>query len=367
VKQPFPLGAAMLLALLLKFCCAARGQDPTVKESPASNLKAKFQRDFRGGDPKNPNLRFIHGRNVRWESGGARITMPASQGKLATAGVAVNFQVKGDFEITASFEILKAETPSEGYGVGVSIYAAIDSNAGDAISLARRVGVNGNPNYLSDRMTPNPAKGEPDHDVKTRLSNVPTGKLRIKRVGATVRFLIADGDSVDFVPIFQDDNQRIDTEIGTADIRYFQVGGDAGDSESALDLRLLDLMVEAEDLPGLIPTARRAPPAWMLKAKGVDAQPAAAPSHWPMILGSLGASTGLLALGVGAWLLVRRRADQRKKRAQQPTAPTIAFACPECGRRLRARAKSAGKKLRCPNCKVGAQVPKPDAIEAEPS
>ena len=119
-----------------------------------------------------------------------------------------------------------------------------------------------------------------------------------------VRFLIAEGDGVDFVPIFQDDQKRIDTHIGTADIRYFQVGGDSGASEAELDLRLLDLTVEAEDLPGLIATARRAAPAWMLKAKGTDGHPtAAAPSHWPMIVGSVGALAGLLVVGAGAWLL----------------------------------------------------------------
>ena len=168
MKIPFAIGAAMLLALLLAFCCEARGQGLTEKDSPASNLKAKFEQDFRGGDPKNPNLRFIHDRNVRWETGGVRITMPAGQGKIPTTGVAANFQVKGDFQITASYEVLKAQQPTEGYGVGVSIYAAIDSNAGDAISLARRVGVTGHANFHSDRMTPNPTKGDSDHDVKTR-------------------------------------------------------------------------------------------------------------------------------------------------------------------------------------------------------
>jgi uncharacterized protein DUF1583 len=357
VKLPFPLGGATFLALLVALCCPAHGQ-----ESIEKDLKAKFQQDFRGGDPKNPNLRFIHDRNVRWENGGVRITMPAGQGKLPTAGVAANFQVKGDFQITASFEVLKAQQPTEGYGVGVSIYAAIDSNAGDAISLARRVDVKRQANFLSDRMTPNPAKGGSDHDVKIRPAGAATGKLRIQRVGAMVRFLIAEGESVDFAPIFQDDQKRIDAEIGTADIRYFQIGGDAGDSEAALDLRLLDLTVEAEDLPGLIATARRAPPAWMLKAKGTDVQPTAASSHWPMILGSLGASIGLLVIGVGAWLLLRRRAGQRNN-----PAPTIAYACPECGKKLRVKAEAAGKKLRCPNCKVGAQVPEAEAIEADPT
>ncbi len=35
-------------------------------------------------------------------------------------------RLKGDFEITASDEILKADQPTEGYGVGVSMFVAIE-------------------------------------------------------------------------------------------------------------------------------------------------------------------------------------------------------------------------------------------------
>jgi hypothetical protein len=352
-----------------------KAPEPAVNlaDLPAPNLKVKFHQDFRGGDPNNPNLRFVRDQNIKWEPEGARITMPAGQGKFPTTGVAANFQIKGDFQITASFEVLKAEQPTEGYGVGVSLYAAIDPDANDALSLARRVGIKGGINYLSDRMSPNPDKGRPDHDTKTRPSKAPTGKLRVQRVGTVIRFLFADGDSPNFVPILQNSKNRIDREFGHGDIRYFQIGGDAGNSEAELDLRLLDLTVEAEELPGLVEAAKRVPPAWVLNPQGPDGKAAPSPV-WLRFFVILGASVAvLLAVGVGAWLLLRRRRSAEpaaapvkvKRPAPARTTPAIVFACPDCGKKLRVKAETAGRKLKCPQCGSVTAVPKADAFEAD--
>jgi predicted RNA-binding Zn-ribbon protein involved in translation (DUF1610 family) len=345
-------------------------------ELPAPNLKMKFQQDFRGGDPKNPNVRFLRDANIRWEPEGARITMPAGADKIPTTGVTANFQIKGDFQITGSFEILKAEQPTEGYGVGVSLWVAIDPDAGDAVSLARRVGVKGGMSYSSDRMILKPAEGQPIHNPKGRQSKAQSGKLRIQRVGAMVRFLIADGDTLDFVPIIQDAKNGIEVQFGAGDIRYFQFGGDAGNSGAALDLRLLDLTVEAEELPGLVETAKRAPPAWMLNANGAQGanETDAARPIWLVVFGIVGAAiVVLLALGVGVWFVLRRRNGTRKAAAPvkvkkpipERIAGAIAFACPDCGKKLRVKAETAGKKLKCPQCGSIAPVPSADAIEAD--
>src|SRR5262245_24398374 len=97
------------------------------EDKPApTEYKAKFYGDFRKGDPKDPNVRPVRDGNFKWESGGARVTMPGGEGKLQTAGVAAQFKIKGDFEITTSYEIIKADKPDEGYGVGVSMFVAID-------------------------------------------------------------------------------------------------------------------------------------------------------------------------------------------------------------------------------------------------
>ena len=343
---------------------------------PAPEWKAKFHVDFRGGDPKNSNVRPVREGNFRWETGGARITMPAGAGKLKTAGVAANFQIKGDFEITASYEILKADQPTEGYGVGVSLFVAIEPEALDAVSLARRVGVKGSVNFLSDRMTPTDAKVV--HVIKTRASKAAAGKLRIQRTGSAARFFIADGDNADFVPIYQDAKAKtIEAAFDTGDIRYFQIGGDAGDSEAALDLRLLDLVVFADELPGLIErpnanaNAKKEEPAWMKKARESQAgTPAAASGTSVWLMAVLGSGAGLallVGLGIGAfvWLRRRSRAVSAKKPDPRQSA-TASFVCSHCGVKLKAKAEAVGKKLRCSGCRKPVLVPAPAAEREEP-
>jgi hypothetical protein len=329
------------------------------QEEKSREWKTTFHQDFRKGDPKNPNLRSIREGNFRWESAGARITMPARAGKLDTSGVAANFQIKGDFEITTCYEILKADVPTEGYGVGVSIFAAIEPEALNAVSLARRVGTMGNTNFLSDRMTP----GEPSasHVMSSTPARQTTGKLRIQRIGNAATFFVADGDG-DFVPIYQDaKTKKTDVEFGVEDIRYFQVGGDAGQSQAALDVRVLDLTVRADELPGLIerPAGTKVEePEWMKKARETQSDSSSPPVSslpWFVVALSAGGIGILLAGGLGIVLALRRRP---RVQVQAPKPTTISFACAGCNRKLTVKVERAGKKIKCPKCAEVVVVPK---------
>lgn len=367
----FRLGRSLALPSLLLAIpgmLVAMGYSSAQEEKPRE-WKVIFHEDFRKGDPHNPNVRSIREGNFRWESGGARITMPARGGKLNTAGIAAGFQIKGDFEITASYEILKADVPTEGYGVGVSIFAAIEPEALNAVSLARRVGQKGNANFLSDRMTP----GEPSasHLVRTVPAKSPTGKLRIQRIGSAVTFFAADGDA-DFVPMIQESNsKKTDVDFGTEDIRYFQVGGDAGQSEAALDMRVLDLTVRADELPGLIErpgAAKMEEPAWMRKARenpGETAAPAISSPPWLVVAVSAGGIGLVLVGGLGIAFVLRRRPT--RARVPVPKSMSISFACSGCARKITVKAELAGKKIKCPKCRESVLVPQRKADKHEPS
>lgn len=334
-------------------------------EGPA--LKAKFYEDFRKGDPKNAALRPIRDSNFVWENGGARVLIPAGQGKIPTTGVSAAFQIKGDFEITASYEILKAEKPTDGYGVGVSMFVAInpDNDGKLAVSLSRRLMPKGNQQFLAHRMKPD---GEPKDLYRTRPAKANTGKLRVKRVGSRVSFYVADGDA-DFVPIYVDAKaKKLDTDWGGDEIRYFQIGGDAGDSEAALDLRILDLTVHAEELPGLSAStpAKPAPPTVAPPNILQSPQNETPTRNWTAIGGSIGAFVLLALVGGGAFFFLKRRknaasfaasssAPSKKTTAPKPT-PSIPLDC-ECGRKLKIKPALAGKKIKCPECGNSLSVP----------
>jgi DNA-directed RNA polymerase subunit RPC12/RpoP len=359
--------AVRRLPLLVFLCACFLVCSAGFAQNGQKEFKARFHQDFRGGDPKNPNLRPVRDANFRWEAEGARITIVAGEGRVPTTGIAGNFRIKGDFEITASYEVLAAEKPTEGYGVGISLFVAIDPEALDAVSLARRIGVKGNVLFLSDRMKP--SGGNPVHTVRTKQSKAPAGKLRIQRLGSMVRFFVAEGDDPEFVPIYQDGNaKKIDAEFGDADIRYFQVGGDAGNSQSALDLRLLDLTVSAEELSGLADVAaKRVVPPWILNPPAANAEPSAWPS-WLVAIVIVCAA--LLPIGVVAWRVLGRRTPRTAKAGVPRTATdrrlaTLSFVCASCGKKLKAKVTAAGRKIKCARCgKIGV-VPPADAIEAD--
>src|SRR5262249_26011388 len=70
------------------------------------------------------------------------------------------------------------------------------------------------------------------------------GKLRLQRVGSKLRFLVSEGDMREFT-------QLDEVEFGTAEVRYVQFGGNTGGALCGLDIRLLDVTVQAEGMPGL--------------------------------------------------------------------------------------------------------------------
>ena len=321
-------------------------------------LKSRFQQDLRTSELNNANLKPI-GETMRYEAVGARVTLPGGQGQMQTTGLATLFQVHGDFEITLSYEVLKADRPKTGYGVGVSIYAAIDTDTSDAVSLARRVVPRGEAVFMSDRMTPD--EGQAKHKIATRPSTASAGKLRLHRAGSKLRFLVTEENRPEFDTVDE-------VEFGTADVRWLQIAGDAGGSESGLDLRLLDLSVAAEDLPGLAAAPAEAPaqssPPKPLPAPKQPSPPAPRKADgWGWLAAAVIAGLGIASsLAVGAWLFVRRSRRPGKRAAGTPgdrraVASPVSFACSGCGKKLKAGADLAGKKVKCPGCGHAAVVP----------
>jgi hypothetical protein len=334
-RHPLGLAVLVLLAALGVWAGVGLVGATTRKDSGP----AEFRQDFRSIDMDSPVLRPI-GLAGQRDDKGVRITLPAGQGVQPHSGYMTGFAVHGDFEATTSFEILHADKPDTGYGVGVSLYAAIDPTAGDAVSLARRLLPDGMQVFVSDRLKP--VNGRLTHSVKTRPATAAAGKLRLQRVGPVLRFLVADGAEGEFILVDE-------VEFGTADVRPVQVGGNAGKSQAGLDARLLDFSVRAEDLPGL--------------ADAALATDGPAGKGWLAAAAIIGL---LIALGLlGGWLLARQR--RRAGKAPAPdaeagpgvAAPPICFACPGCGHGLKVKAELAGKKGKCPQCGQAVLVPGP--------
>jgi hypothetical protein len=105
-------------------------------------LTAEFHQDFRGGKYDYKALKLVGGdaqQLVRPERGGLRIRIPPGLDKPAAVGVAPRFRIHGDFEITAAYTIIKADTPVRGYGVAVALWTETDTPDTEAVTIERGI------------------------------------------------------------------------------------------------------------------------------------------------------------------------------------------------------------------------------------
>lgn len=313
------------------------------KDEASSKWRALFKPDLRALslEPDGDVLRTV-GNGVQPDARGVRITLPAGEGKQPHSGLATAFPVPGDFEITASFQVDKADAPPTGYGVGVSIYAAVNPKTNDAVSLGRRVMPDGKAVFMADRLKP--VGGKVTHKVKTMPATAATFKLRLQRVGPIVRYFVAegiDGDNPAFVLLAE-------AELGTDDVRPIQTGADAGGSEAGLDAVLLDFTLGASELPEQVPVAARS-----------------LQDHW-LTLPALAIVSVLVIALTGLCLKVRRSSQTESLPAEaksESLSALVTFQCSGCAKNLKVKPELAGKKIKCPKCGRAMLAPAPTSAQ----
>ncbi len=126
----------------LRILCLGTSLIPAISNaSERAMVERRF--DFRGGQFDNTELRVVgQGTAKCFQPGseGLRISIPggSSPGKVAFKPQS---GIEGDFEITASFELVRIGKPNKGYGVGPGIYISTKSRGEDAATLSRLVRV----------------------------------------------------------------------------------------------------------------------------------------------------------------------------------------------------------------------------------
>ncbi len=116
----------ILIALM---CGIARGAE----------LPSEYRIDFRRGNFDNTNLTTL-------SPGAFRLMLPGKDGlqmllpsgrKLPTIAVSPVFRIRGDFEITATFDFRRPRSPKEGYGCGPTLYLGTHDPAETSALLGR--------------------------------------------------------------------------------------------------------------------------------------------------------------------------------------------------------------------------------------
>jgi hypothetical protein len=350
-RLAWAVAAAVALTAL-----ALLGPFPAANEpAPAPEAPREFYQDFRESRRPHPALN-LYGPDVdavsRPEAEGLRITLPATRPVNQPIEIATRFAVGGDFEITGTYQLLAADRPAKGYGVGVSVNVAESEARHKFAKVARALLANAGSVFQSEYWTDEPRR---DYQVRTRPTGSRLGRLRLVRTGAAVRFLAADGLDGDFQEIYSKD------PFGTEDMVHVHfVVADSGTPGNAVDARLVDLRIRAARLlPD--PTAQPTPAA--------AAEPASVMKGW-FAAGAL-LVVAVVALAA-AGLALRRRTRQPSaavpaadgEARPEAAAASVAVRCPGCGKVLKARRELAGKRIKCPQCGQPVPVSLPGATEA---
>jgi len=204
----------------------------------------EFHHDFRGRPvPAEVALFPIEWPFAKEEGEGLRITLPKDRKYRAPVGLRTNLPVQGNFEITAAIQILEAESPTQGFGVGVTVYVQKVQPRDEGATLCRFVRAGGKQILFWDRSIVRPGE-ETKFDGGSAPCTATEFRLRLKRTGTTLRYLWAPGTSGD------DGFQEIHKlDFGADDLKVVEVRCTTGGQPCQLDARILDLRIRSKEAP----------------------------------------------------------------------------------------------------------------------
>lgn len=228
------------------------GATPARAPAPAPakpRLAAEFHQDFRDSafDPR--TMARVGGYSeqfVRTDRDGLRIRIPAGLNNPEAVGVAPRCRIRGDFEITASFTMVKADRPIRGYGVAATLWAETNTITHEAVTIERGIVPQEGERFTSTRISG--FSSERKYDVRRAPAKSRAVKLRMERVGSKVTTSFADGKEPFRV--------LRTVELGPEDLTLVRLAAETGMSDHAVEILLEDLTIRAEALPGLRPSSQ---------------------------------------------------------------------------------------------------------------
>src|SRR6185437_7201382 len=185
------------------------------------------------------------------EASGLRLRLPAGGSAIPQTGLYSYFALAGDCEVALTYELLNVPPPRTGYGSGVGL--AFDVEGGAGRGVIQRVFRPG----AGDGCVLQTAPGESGTGMKDVDRFVPAasrrGRLGLRRVKNELIFLLADTPDDPLKEI-----ERLPFTDRT--IRAMRVFADPGGSSTAVDVRVRQIDIRAEEIAGGVP--RTEPKQW---------------------------------------------------------------------------------------------------------
>jgi hypothetical protein len=268
-------GRAVLAAVFLALTCALpRG-------ASQEDRKAKAFQEFRpalknaADDPKGLELTGPDAEQcVHFEPNGIRIDLPADydgppgfSGERPDTGLIVPITVKGDFDITVAFEILKEPDRADAGNpqTRLSLDACVDRTRHVQTTVSRRMSPwSAAPQYLA-WMRRQDADGGDEQKHKAVDARAQTGRIRLVREGDLVSYFGADGADGPFTLFEQFPFSKDPLE----DVR---VTASTGGPRAALEARITNIVVRGESLSktsDIVASTERSSRTWIIAAAGI--------------------------------------------------------------------------------------------------
>jgi hypothetical protein len=230
----------------VSFCLGLAFVAATFAQQPAEAKKYPHDVhfDFRG-KPLPPELILTPAgsdRFVRSEPEGLRITLPKDRRDLSPVAVGTRSGIDGDFEITATLEILQADQPRDGFGVGATLFINKVEPIVEGAGIGRLLRADGSEVVYWDRGMGRTAE-ELQFDADFRPCADRQLRLRLKRTGAQLAYLLGsglEGENFEELP---------PKEFGGSDIKQVLVRVSTGRQPCNVDVRLIDLRIRSGAAP----------------------------------------------------------------------------------------------------------------------
>ncbi len=232
---------------------------------------------------------------VKNEPDGLRITMPAGHaGERPFTGINTTIAVKGDFEISVNYEILKAPEIVEGDfpSMKLILMAVLDRKQFNPAMLVRLRTGDGDTKFSTWVNLTNMETGKKKiKGAKQFPANAPKGALRMVRKGRVLSIHVMEDPETKFRYL------KEFPDFPGEDLKFVRVLATTGNAKAELDVRYSDLRIRWGALDG--PVA----------AQDVDDAQAAISKSWLALAVLIGAAIILLfAIVLSAALYFRRRA-----------------------------------------------------------
>jgi hypothetical protein len=195
-------------------------------------------------------------RSINADAAGLRFWLPAGIKNTAQTGIYSHFALAGDCEVILTYEILKLQEPAGGYGSGIGLAFDVDADGGRGMIQRVHKKGDGSGYLLSSGLK---ARGKDlEEEYKFVASTVQWGRLGMRRVKKELIFVAADTPGAELQEIGR-------MPFTDRTIRVMRLFADPGGSATAIDVRVGQIDVRAEEITGGVPVVGpKKPTKWWL-------------------------------------------------------------------------------------------------------